>query len=74
MVHLNADGKASLGTAIALTVVAFTAVGLRLLTKHYTKTNWAMDDSWAFCSLIGMFAWTGVVIWGQPCSIEVDIF
>ena len=71
---VNAGGKACLVTAIALTVVASAAIGLRLLAKRYTKTKWATDDSWAICSLVGMFVWTSIEIWGQSCSLEVDTF
>lgn len=64
MVHLNSDGKASLGSGIAFTTLALLAVGLRLLTKIYTKAAWAHDDSWAVMSLAALFAWLGVEFWG----------
>ena len=64
MVYLNPDGKRSLGSGIAFTVLATTAVGLRLLTKLYTKNKWAADDSWIIVSLVALFAFLGVELWG----------
>lgn len=65
MVHLNPDGKISLGSGIAFSALAFISVGLRLLAKLYTKSAWASDDSWAVMSLIALFAWLGVEFWGM---------
>ncbi|KAI4149426.1 MAG: hypothetical protein LQ341_001322 [Variospora aurantia] len=64
MVHLNADGKRSLGSGIAFTILAAVAVTLRLFSKVYTKAPWAADDSWAVLSLIALFAWMAVEFWG----------
>ena len=60
MVHLNPDGKRSLGSGIAFTFVTSIAVGLRLLTKVYIMAAWAPDESWAVLSLVALFAWMGV--------------
>ena len=64
MVKLNSNGKTALGSGIAFTVIASIAVGLRLLTKLYTKTSWAADDSWAVVSLVALFAWMAAEFWG----------
>ena len=64
MVPLSEDGKRSLGSGVAFTVLATVAVALRLLTKVYTKGRWAADDSWAIVSLLSLFARMGVEFWG----------
>ena len=73
MVHLNPDGKRSLGSGVAFIFVASVAVGLRLLTKVYTKATWAPDDSWAVLSLVALFAWMGVEFWGLYFSSKETI-
>ncbi|KAL8880752.1 MAG: hypothetical protein Q9198_001901 [Flavoplaca austrocitrina] len=65
MTYLTPDGKASLGSGIAFTALASIAVGLRILSKTYTKASWAADDSWAVVGLVALFALIIAEFWGM---------
>ncbi|KAL8859669.1 MAG: hypothetical protein Q9178_003783 [Gyalolechia marmorata] len=65
MTNLTHEGKATLVSGIAFTVLASIAVGLRILSKAYTKTSWAADDSWAVLGLVALFALATAEIWGM---------
>ncbi|KAL9628828.1 MAG: hypothetical protein Q9204_005637 [Flavoplaca sp. TL-2023a] len=40
-------------------------MGLRILSKAYTKASWAVDDSWAVVGLIALFALITAEFWGN---------
>lgn len=65
MTYLTPEGKATLGSGIAFTALASIAVGLRILSKTYTKASWAADDSWAVLGLVALFALATAEIWGM---------
>ena len=41
---LNKNASAIIGTGIAFTILAATAVGLRLYAKRFTKASYGIDD------------------------------
>lgn len=65
MTHLTPNGKASFGSGIAFTALASIAVGLRILSKTYTKVSWSADDSWAVLGLVAFYAMIAAEFWGM---------
>lgn len=65
MTYLTPEGKATLGSGIAFPALASIAVGLRILSKTYTKASWAADDSWIVLGLVALFALATAEIWGM---------
>ena len=64
MATMTPSGRRSLISAIAMTVLAYVAVVLRILAKKKTKARWGLDDTMIFLALIGMSAWLGLETWG----------
>ena len=65
MVHLNINGKRSLGSGIAFLVLALVAVVLRFYSKSLTKAKYAADDWWIILSLVAFSGWVGIEFWGK---------
>lgn len=65
MVSLNSGGRDAFWSAIIFAVIASIAVGLRLLSKRYTKAAYGADDWWILASLVLFYAWVAVIIWGM---------
>ena len=68
---INSDGKATLWSAVVFAILAGIAVGLRLISKTFTKATYGADDWWALASLVLFYVWVAVAIWGTHLYSQV---
>lgn len=68
---LNTHGRISFVAAITFVVLSTFAVVLRFWAKNIKKTKLGWDDFWISVSLIVLYAYTGVMLWGKhSCSLS----
>lgn len=64
MILLSSSGHGTIGSGVALAVVASIAVDLRLVAKRATKGGFATDDYWIIFAATTFWVYVGVEFLG----------
>lgn len=64
MLGLREESEPAFASAVIMLILASIAVGLRLLTKKWTKLGYGVDDWWLLFALSTVYAYFCIFLWG----------